>query len=85
MTLQRQTPDQIAYDIVHYSSGPGEMCKKIANAVHEASGLDRSAELEKAIQSAIGSLERNYGHLPASEFPGPPITIIENLKLALRR
>lgn len=45
----------------------------------------RIEELESAIRRAISSLERAYGDLPADRYPGPPITIIENLRSALGR
>jgi hypothetical protein len=30
-----ETPEQIAYRIVHYSSGPGEICSAIAQAIRD--------------------------------------------------
>jgi len=44
----------------------------------------RIAELEAALLSAADQIERVYGNLPRDGYPGPPITILENMSRAAK-
>jgi len=40
--------------------------------------------LRAAIEVAMNEIEHAYGHLPTTQFPGPPNTIIARLQSALQ-
>ena len=56
--------------------------KDAAKVVEQAR---RIVELETALRDAADAVERAYGGLPPDRYPGPPVTIVENMRLALRR
>lgn len=44
----------------------------------------RVFELEAALRSYADAIERVYGELPASQYPGPPTSIVANMRSAAK-
>lgn len=40
----------------------------------------RVAELEAALRCYADDIERVYGHLPVTHYPGPPTSIVANMR-----
>ncbi len=57
---------------------------KVTQRTYELA-LERVVELELAIELAAHALESSYGDLPKDRYPGPPTTIINNLRHVLAK